>query len=266
MMQKIQKQNIQVQFIRLLVVLFLALTGGCSSSKQDTKTESEPQLVKPRIVGAMRNVMQKGELFARIDFDTLQHFEHLNALGPVENLRGEFMIIDGEPFVSTISDGAVVVESRRDIRAPFTGYAYVDEWSAHRLPEQVQSLADIDRFLLENTAETDRPFLFKIETEIDTAVYHVMNLPLGTEVTSPVIAHRLGRIFFGLGSSEATLLGFFSTEHQGVFTHHEVLTHIRILSLDRKHLGHLDSLALSGGENILYLPSDIKMSTPNEEI
>ncbi len=265
-MQKILNQNIKFQLKHIVVVLLVALTGGCSSPKQDTKTESDPPLVKPRIVGAMRNVMRKGELFARIDFDTLERFDHLNALGPLENLQGEFMILDGEPFVSTVSDGLVVIESRRDIRAPFTAYTYVNDWSAHRLPEHVKSLGDIDRFLVENTAESDRPFFFRIEVEIDTAVYHVMNLPLGTEVTSPEIAHRLGRVFFGFGSSEATLLGFFSTEHQGIFTHHEVLTHLHILSLDRKHLGHLDTLALSGGKNILYLPTNIEMSTPNEEI
>ena len=44
------------------------------------------------IVGAMKNVMRKGELFATIDLDSLSNKTHLYGMGPVEYLTGELSI------------------------------------------------------------------------------------------------------------------------------------------------------------------------------
>lgn len=74
-----------------------------------------------RIIGALHTVMWKGELFARIDFDTLSQKENLYALGPIEGLQGEFMVLDGLAFKSEVIEGRVVVNETFALRAPFAG-------------------------------------------------------------------------------------------------------------------------------------------------
>jgi len=64
-----------------------------------------------RIVGAMKNVMKKGELFGTINLDSLSNKTHLYGMGPVEYLTGEITVVDGRAFKSTIqSNGEMKVE------------------------------------------------------------------------------------------------------------------------------------------------------------
>lgn len=139
-------------------------TGGMET-QTSVHPAGEAEALKPRIIGTMRNVLWKNELFARIDFDTLQNRAHLYALGPLENLTGEFAIIDGHAWVVRV-----------------------------------------------------------------------------------------------VNEQPAELLGFYSREHKGVFTHHDSYTHIHLLSNDKIHLGHLDTLLLSEHSNLLYLPTHVNLN------
>lgn len=215
---------------------------------------------QPRIIGAMRNVMWKNELFARIDFDTLQNRANLYALGPLENLTGEFAIIDGRAWVAQVVDGQPVVTEEFAIRAPFTGYVYEPEWRQTPLDRHIRTTTDLNHWFDQHVAEDHPPFFFRIDASIERAVYHVMDLPEGTEVTSPDIAHKLGRKYFTCREQPAELLGFYSRRHKGVFTHHDSHTHIHLLSKDKMHMGHLDSLLLSEQGNKLYLPTHVNLS------
>ncbi len=248
--------------VRFLLILIAALPAGCGpNASQDHQASAAASSVRPapkspRIVGAMRNVMWKGELFARIDFDTLTRREHLYGLGPIEGLQGEFMVFNGEGYKATVVNDAPYVEQTFAIRAPFAGYDYIGSWQPVALADSVRTIEALDRFLDALSGDSDGYF-FRIEAAIDSAKYHIMALPSGTEVSSPDDAHTLGRRYFSY-SGAADLLGFYSTQHAGVFTHHDTHTHIHILSADRAHLGHLDDLVLSPGGHTLYLPSHLR--------
>lgn len=208
----------------------------------------------------MRNVMWKGELFARIDFDTLQQWDHLYALGPIEGLQGEFVVYDGRGYRSSIVDGAERVTETRELSAPFAGYDYISDWQSVELPDSVKTTSTLGNWLVAVTDSADHPFFFTLEATIDRAVYHVMALPEGTIVDSPDVAHRLGRKYFGF-SGEADLLGFFGMQHKGIFTHHDSYTHIHLLARDRSALGHLDTLLLGQGKHSIRLPADVGLKT-----
>lgn len=214
----------------------------------------------PRIIGAMRNVMWKGELFARIDFDTLSQRDHLFALGPLEGLSGEFVVLDGQAWVARVVDGQPEVTADFAIRAPFAGFAYEPEWRQISFPPNVLTISALNNWFDAHIAPGHPPFFFRIDAGIEEAVYHIMDLPEGTEVTSPDVAHELGRTYFNVRNQRADLLGFYSTEHKGIFTHHDSHTHIHLLSAGRKHLGHLDTLLLLENDNLLYLPTHVKLS------
>ncbi|HLF19766.1 MAG TPA: acetolactate decarboxylase, partial [Bacteroidota bacterium] len=130
-------------------LLFLFVPMSCTSPPQPTV----------HVVGAMKNVMLKGELFGTIALDTISAREHLYGLGPVENLVGEILIADGVSYIATIADDSTIrVEKRFDVRAPFFVYARIDQWNKQDLPESVHTLRQLENFLDRTTQKTKRPF------------------------------------------------------------------------------------------------------------
>ena len=196
------------------------------------------------VSGAMRNVMWKGELGGTIQLDTISAREHLYALGPVSYLRGEIMAVDGKVYVSRVTtDTSMAVELSPDVSAPFLVFADVKAWQEITLPPTVKSIQELEALLDQATKEQPRPFAFKLEGTVSKAQIHVQNLPKGATVSSPEEAHR-GQVKFPVGQEEATIVGFFSTEHQGVFTHHDTYLHMHLITGDRALMGHLDELTI----------------------
>lgn len=225
---------------------------GCNSTKKEVVTDATyPDVV---IVGAMKNVMWKGELGARIKLDSISNKKGLYGLGPERNLRGELLINDGVSYVSRVtSDSTIAVEKSFEVSAPFFVYANVSEWNEIKLPSKIKNIQHLEKFIDENTTESKRPFAFKLIGKVSKAKIHVQNLPEGTKVSSPDEAHQ-GQINYELISQEVEIIGFFSTEHKGVFTHHDSYLHMHLITTDEHKMGHLDALDIENAT--LYLPKN----------
>lgn len=202
----------------------------------------------------MKNVMHKGELFGTINLDTIQNKTHLYGLGPLEYLRGELLIIDGKSYKSTIADdGSILMEETYKAKAPFFVYANAGNWEEIKLPDSIATIPQLENYLDKLTPQHERPFCFKLAANIDSAIIHVVNLPEGTKVSSPEEAHQEQRNFL-IKNETVELIGFFSTEHQAVFTHHDTYVHIHLITSDKKSMGHVEELHFKKGETILFIP------------
>jgi acetolactate decarboxylase len=207
-----------------------------------------------KIVGAMMNVMHKGELFGTIELDTITNKSHLYGVAPLEYLKGEILISDGHCFVSKVSsDNSMTVTESYKEKAPFMVYANVENWKVVALPDTVQTIPQLEAYLNQETINAERPFAFKIVGEIDKANIHVVNLPNGVQVHSPADAHQ-NQKSYKIENQNGELVGFFSTEHAGVFTHHDTYVHIHLITSDKKQMGHVDELSIRKGSAKLYLP------------
>lgn len=206
-----------------------------------------------KITGAMMNVMHKGELFGTIDLDTISNKKHLYGLGPIEYLKGELTIIDGRCFKSTVAaDGSIKMEETFKAKAPFFVYANIDKWKEIILPDSIRTIPQLESFLDEATKNSTRPFAFRMTTDIDNCEIHIVNLPKGSEVHLPEDAHQ-NQKSISLKNKSVELVGFFSTEHKGVFTHHDTFVHIHLITADRKKMGHLENLTIKKGTAKLYV-------------
>lgn len=206
------------------------------------------------LIGEMRNVMWKGQLSGSINLDTIADKSNLYGLGPLEYLSGEIVIIDGKSYQSTVSsDSTMIVEETFDIKAPFFGYANIKEWSEESLPDSIQTIQQLESYLNQITKSRPRPFMFKLLGSIDHAKIHIVNLPKGAKVSSPDEAHR-GQVSYRLKNQECEIIGFFSTEHQAVFTHHDTFVHMHYMSADRSKMGHIDDILFTSGTMKLFLP------------
>ncbi len=183
-----------------------------------------------KVVGAMNNVMWKGQLYGTIALDTISGKQHLYGLGPVEYLSGELLVMDGRAYKSTVlTDSSMKVEETFEAKAPFFVYAHVENWKEQILPDSIRSIPQLENFLDQITRNSVRPFAFRLSGTIEDASIHIVNLPKGATVRSPLEAHQ-GLTSFRLSKREADIIGFFSTAHQAVFTHHDSFVHMHLIN------------------------------------
>lgn len=239
--------------IRQITIAILALAMvGCNTTQSKDSSKDGDVDADIKVVGAMKNVMRKGDLSDRIHLDTISDKEGLYGLGPLSYLTGELLINNGKSYVSKVtSDSTMVTEQRFDVSAPFLVYANVREWTEVALPSKIKTIRDVEAFIDDRTSDFKRPFAFKLKGQIASADIHIQNLPEVTKVSSPEEAHQ-GQTNYTLNNEDAEIIGFFSTEHQGVFTHHDTFLHMHLITADESKMGHLDELEI--GKMTLYLP------------
>src|SRR5690554_6755441 len=175
---------IKMKFKAVFLGLTILILASCSSKAQRKTNEV-------KIVGEMKNVMWKGQLSGNINLDTIATKTNLYGFGPVEYLVGEILIIDGKSYKSTvISDSTMKVEETYEIKAPFFGYANIDKWTEQTLPDNIQTIHQLEQYLDKETKYLPRPFMFKISGIVEEAAIHIVNLPKGSKVSSPDEAHK----------------------------------------------------------------------------
>ncbi len=235
--------------MKLLKFIIVSLTFVIFACKSKDK---EPNNSSIKIVGAMKNVMWKGDLENRINLDTVTNRNGLYGLGPASHLSGEILINNGKSFLSKVSsDSTMVVMEKFDISAPFFVYANVTEWDEIDLPPEINYIENLERFIIKNSTRFKKPFAFKLVGEIRKANIHIQNLPEGTQISSPKDAHT-GQRNYKIENENVEIIGFFSKEHQGIFTHHDTYLHMHLMSKDESKMGHLDSLEIK--QLRLFLP------------
>src|SRR5690554_5190739 len=171
---------IKIVYKAAFFTLMVFVLVSCNFQMQE-KTTNEV-----KIVGEMRNVMWKGQLGGNIHLDTIANKTNLYGLGPVEYLRGEILIIDGKSYKSTVvSDSTMLVEETYNIKAPFLGYTNISQWTEQTLPDNIQTIQQLEVYLDEITKNAPRPFMFKLLGIVERAKIHIVNLPEGSKVSSP---------------------------------------------------------------------------------
>lgn len=207
-----------------------------------------------KVTGAMRNVMKKGQLQGTILLDTIAIKKHLYGLGPKEYLQGELLIVDGRSYLSQVAqDGSILMEETYDVKAPFLVYTHNERWSQHALPDHVRTMKQLEEYIDQKSLHLQRPFVFKLEGTFTKINFHIQNLPEGTVVRSFEDAHQ-GQGKYERANTEGTIVGFFSTEHQSVFTHHDSYIHMHYINADRTEMGHIDDGIFNGADVKLFLP------------
>lgn len=232
----------------LLGLTILTLTNCTTKAQQPTNSV--------KIVGEMKNVMWKGQLYGNINLDTIANKTNLYGLGPLEYLSGEILIIDGKSYKSTVTtDTTMKVEETYNIKAPFFGYANISKWTEQTLPDSIQTIQQLEIYLDKVTKNSPRPFIFKLTGTVEQATLHIVNLPKGSKVSSPDEAHK-GQKNYELQNEQADIIGFFSTQHKAIFTHHDTFLHMHLMTTDKQKMGHLDEVLFKKGTMKLYLPTE----------
>ena len=189
----------------------------------------------------MRDVMWKGDLKGKIATDSLNNKETYG-IGPIEFLKGEIVLFEGQTFVSKVIDSVFhQVTKIPSVRAPFFVYSTNSELNVVEVALENYSLKEIEEHIDSIYKNYDQPLLIRIDGVFNKMKLHSVNLPEGEQVSSPDEAHQ-GLTQYELNGISGSLIGFFSHHHKAVFTHHDSFFHAHFISDDRQVLGHIDEL------------------------
>jgi acetolactate decarboxylase len=208
-----------------------------------------------RFVGAQREAIMTGRRSAILDLRTLQNEAHVYGIGPLEGLAGEVTIVNNRPSLARVgADRRVHVEESFEGGVPFFVWADVPEWQELTIPSAVRSCADLETFLGEagQVARLSQAFPFLLRGCPALVDFHVVDAKPDTPFG--MAAHQLIQIPFELRDRNSTLVGFWSNQHQGIFTPMGVTIHVHFQTDENDASGHVQGLDLAGGGMTLSLP------------
>ena len=232
----------------LLVIAVVTILTSCSQNDGHFQVENQ---------GALMDIMHKGDISAKADLLELKDSKHLYALGAVENLKGEVLILDSKPYISSVKEEKLSIDHSFSHKATLLVYATVSSWETFDISDNVSSYEELEK-LIEQTAKEygvniDEPFPFLIKGKIKSFDWHVINWKDGDTEHSHQ-KHIESGLNGTLTEKEVEVLGFYSNKHHAIFTHHTTNMHLHIKTADDQISGHLDGLTL-GKHMILSLPN-----------
>lgn len=208
-----------------------------------------------KVVGAMKNIMMKGDLNAYASLDTIPK-KNLYALGPIEGLKGEAVILNGEIYSSQKVDNQITNRKDKVSKMAMLVYSYVENWTTFNLSANVSNYAELETLIAQtakqNGYDTTIPFAFKIDAKPQSVNYHIIDWK--TTVNHTMENHKQFAYSGKFKNSSTTFLGFYSDHHHSVYTHHSTNMHVHVLEDKSKIVGHLDEIRIKGMITI-YLPN-----------
>ena len=217
-------------FRNAIYILFVIFLVSCTSSTSKSSV---------KVVGEMKDVMWKGDLKGKIATDSLNSKETYG-LGPIEFLKGEIVVFEGQSYVSKVVDSISHEVSKVPlVSAPFFVYSSNSDLKIVKFNRKNYTLKELEEYVNLVYKDYDQPLLIRIDGIFENIKVHSVNLPEGKKVSSPDEAHQ-GLTQYDFKNISGSLIGFFSRHHKAVFTHHDSFFHSHFISDDRKVLGHID--------------------------
>jgi len=200
--------------------------------------------------------MGKENFKATILLDTLSKSK-LFGLGPYGKMQGEITVLNGKPYISGVqADGTASVSQNWKAEAPFFVYAHVARWKSFQLTTQIENINELQRAIeqlaTENGYDLSTPFPFRISGTFSELTTHVV-----TPRSSDLTGYKSGRNQenYSLLKVKGELLGFYSQQHQGIYTHKDSYIHVHFINNKGTVMGHVDKIAVAKTKLFVMFPS-----------
>lgn len=222
--------------------LSLAAMVGCSSASTPV-TKATPPTVE--VWGALREMIHEGRTESRVAIASVLAKPHVYALGAVAGMRGEVTIVDGTVWLALgdVNEGKAVSGPTNEGAALLVASS-VSAWRETTIDRDIP-FSDLDRRVEEYAVaagiDVDKPFPFVIEGELTDVHWHVLKGPPAPGADPH--DHSTNAVV-GEGAMKATVVGFFSKHHQGVFTHMGQNTHAHVVTATASFTAHADQFSI----------------------
>jgi acetolactate decarboxylase len=206
-------------------------------------------------IGGMRDAIMAGKREAMLDLRALKDQSHLYGVGPLDGLSGEVTIADSRPSLARVgSDKRVHVTENFEAGAPFFVWAHVPRWTDIAVSEQVRTYQELELFVGQagKHAGLIQPFPFVVTGRPRLVDFHIVDAKPDTP--AGMAAHQKIQIPFEIHEQEATLVGFWSDKHHGIFTPVGSNVHIHFQTSNNDNSGHVQGIDRGQGGMSLRLP------------
>jgi len=253
------------------VVLSLLLLGCTDVGGDSVQNDRPPWQGEVSVYGALRAMFHDGQIGEMVALDTILPNPNLYALGALADLSGEITVVAGKAYLSYALDDDSVrtdVNSQPSAGAALLVASDVPAWQSFTIERSIR-YEDLEGVLAELAVEAgmnvEERFPFLLRGEFEDLQWHVIE---GTRLASGGSSHqnhleaatRMER-----DRAIATLVGFFSQNDQGVFTHMGSTTHIHCVLHDPLSTGHVDHVTIPKGATVEFPLIDSSPTSSREE-
>jgi len=229
--------------------IFFLLIWSCSNREPTT-------FPVVKFAGALKNVTQLEDTTNHIFLDTINPHRRLYGLGPLSGMTGEILVIDGRPYVSKLNrKGMNRVRMTYDVKSPYFVYTHVRGWQEADLPEDSvlnnQNLGHhLELLAKKNGINAEKPFPFMLKGQFRRLTYHISYMPKknGHHKMQLVETSHTDQ------NVDVIIVGFFSKQHQNIFTPPGSNIVMTFMTTSASHVGQIDELVLKGKKVQLMLP------------
>lgn len=202
--------------------------------------------------GSLRAV-HGGDVSGKVPLQQFAGKKNLYALGPVAGLDGEITAAAGKFYIARVAHGDVKTDSNLSASASFLVWSEVSAWQpAVPLGIDTETHAQLEKQIeaLATKAKMDmsKPFPFKLEGVLGSVDYHVL-IPKTRQPGQT--GHGDGAKKFSAKNTDATVIGFFSKKHEGVFTHRGSTAHLHVIESNGSS-GHVDEISAHAGLRVSF--------------
>lgn len=229
-----------------LIISITVIVSACGSGNDNWKVENH---------GVLREIMREQKIDANADLKDYDNLPNLYALGALEGLAGEVLVLNGRPLNSMARNGSLVFDKSFDQKATLLVASRVKSWETLSIKAPFNNLQELQTLIAKEAAaygiKTSEPFPFMLKGDFQSIAWHVINAKEAEEQSHEAFkkAGLKGESSF----QSAKVLGFYSEQHEGIFTHHGSYLHMHFINSDETVMGHVDDL-VNDVEFELWLP------------
>lgn len=194
------------------------------------------------VIGNLRSIHRMGDAHARVQIDSVLG-EHTYGIGPVADLQGEIVIMDGKLTITRLVDGQAVTHHDATTSAALLAFGEVESWSPLLTTPEPTTLKQLDSLVSASREGASATFI-KIDGKVERLNWHVIHWPLGTPIASA--EHKRHALVGFDQDAEVNIIGVHAPEGEGIITHHESSLHLHALT-PRGEAVHIEDMVLPAG-------------------
>ena len=243
-------------FCGAALVLLLSCACAANAPRRDTSRRAWDGNV--RVYGALRAMFHEGQTGATVTLDTILPNSNVYAVGALADLAGEVTVVGGKAYLS-YPDGpdATRTESTAQPSAAATLLVVSEVQAWHSVvteqPVPFENLdEEIARLAVSSGMSLEMRFPFLLQGQFDDLEWHVID---GRRLAAGGASHQdhlAAAAKKRLERATATLVGFYSRDDQGVFTHMGSKTHIHCALDEPLATGHVDHVTIPAGTTVKF--------------
>lgn len=228
--------------IKNIVLIVGLLVIGCESKSKE---------ITVLVHGALKEIMHNAAREGVVELSDIINREYIYGVGALEGLDGEILIWDSKLTLTRAKKGGTPTISNDAMgeKALLLVTASVSEWIDIPFDGTIleSSLNDyIQQVAEERNLNISEPFPFILEGVFTRVKWHIISDPGIDGTHDDHMNKSWNRTDEKIHSK---ILGFYSTKHHAIFTHHSTNSHMHFYHELSGLSGHVDELILS--ENII---------------